>query len=64
MLLGQRRRYYRLTGLGEAVCGAGVRRLSTLLERAGSGAWRPGARASGWDVMTSPPAKARARHRS
>jgi DNA-binding PadR family transcriptional regulator len=38
----QRRRYYRLTGLGERVCAAEIERLSKLLERAGSGAWRPG----------------------
>lgn len=38
----QRRRYYRLTALGERVCAAEVKRLSTLLQRAGSGAWRPG----------------------
>jgi DNA-binding PadR family transcriptional regulator len=41
-LTEQRRRYYRLTGLGEQVCAAEVRRLSKLLDRAGSGAWRPG----------------------
>jgi DNA-binding PadR family transcriptional regulator len=29
----QRRRYYRITGLGEAVCRAEVRRLSMLIER-------------------------------
>ncbi len=29
----QRRRYYRITGLGEAVCRAEVRRLSSLIER-------------------------------
>ena len=38
----QRRRYYRLTGLGERVCSAEVERLSKLLQRAGDGAWRPG----------------------
>ena len=39
----QRRRYYRLSGLGERVCAAEVERLSTLLERAGvPGAWKPG----------------------
>jgi DNA-binding PadR family transcriptional regulator len=38
----QRRRYYRLTSLGEQVCAAEVKRLSNLLDRAGSGAWRPG----------------------
>lgn len=38
----QRRRYYRLTGLGERVCGAEVERLSKLLQRAGNGAWKPG----------------------
>lgn len=38
----QRRRYYRLTALGERVCAAEVKRLSDLLERAGSGAWKPG----------------------
>ena len=38
----QRRRYYRLSGLGELVCAAEVARLSTLLKRAGgSGAWKP-----------------------
>jgi DNA-binding PadR family transcriptional regulator len=43
----QRRRYYRLTRLGERVCAAEVRRLSKLIERAGSGSWRP--RAAGPD---------------
>ena len=38
----QRRRYYRLTGLGERVCSAEVERLSKLLQRAGNGAWKPG----------------------
>lgn len=38
----QRRRYYRLTGLGERVCAAEVERLSKLLQRAGRGAWTPG----------------------
>jgi len=38
----QRRRYYRLTGLGERVCAAEIERLSKLLERAGGGAWQPG----------------------
>jgi DNA-binding PadR family transcriptional regulator len=39
----QRRRYYRLSGLGERVCAAEVERLSSLLERAGgTGAWKPG----------------------
>ena len=38
----QRRRYYRLTGLGERVCSAEVERLSKLLERASNGAWKPG----------------------
>ena len=38
----QRRRYYRLTALGERVCAAEVRRLSNLLERAGAAAWKPG----------------------
>jgi len=37
----QRRRYYRLTGLGERVCAAEVERLSTLLERAGGIAMKP-----------------------
>ncbi len=32
----QRRRYYRLTGLGERVCDAEVARLRTLIERAGA----------------------------
>jgi DNA-binding PadR family transcriptional regulator len=38
----QRRRYYRLTSLGERVCAAEVKRLSTLIERASGGAWRAG----------------------
>lgn len=38
----QRRRYYRLTALGEQVCAAEVERLSKLLERTGHGAWKPG----------------------
>ena len=38
----QRRRYYRLTGLGERVCSAEVDRLTKLLQRAGGKAWRPG----------------------
>jgi DNA-binding PadR family transcriptional regulator len=29
----ERRRYYRITGLGERVCAAEVRRLSTMIER-------------------------------
>jgi DNA-binding PadR family transcriptional regulator len=33
----QRRRYYRLTGLGEQVAAAELRRLATLLDRAGAG---------------------------
>ena len=33
----QRRRYYRLTGLGEQVAAAELRRLATLLNRAGVG---------------------------
>ena len=35
----QRRRYYRLTGLGETVCAAEVRRLQALVRRAGSSDW-------------------------
>jgi DNA-binding PadR family transcriptional regulator len=35
----QRRRYYRLTGLGEQVCQAELRRLRSLVRRAGSPAW-------------------------
>jgi DNA-binding PadR family transcriptional regulator len=35
----QRRRYYRLTGLGEQVCAAELRRLHALLQRAGSPQW-------------------------
>lgn len=35
----QRRRYYRLTGLGERVCAAELRRLDTLIRRAGSPEW-------------------------
>jgi DNA-binding PadR family transcriptional regulator len=34
----RRRRYYRLTGLGQRVCQAELDRLSTLLERSGSAA--------------------------
>ena len=34
----QRRRYYRLTGLGQRVCEAELERLATLLERSRSGA--------------------------
>ncbi len=34
----QRRRYYRLTGLGQRVCQAELERLTTLLERSRSGA--------------------------
>ncbi len=34
----QRRRYYRLTGLGQRVCHAEMERLTTLLERSRSGA--------------------------
>ena len=37
----QRRRYYRLTGLGERVCSAELARLSNLLQRAGASR-RPG----------------------
>lgn len=32
----QRRRYYRLSGLGERVCAAELERLQTLIERAGT----------------------------
>ena len=35
----QRRRYYRLTGLGQQVCIAELRRLETLIRRAGSPDW-------------------------
>jgi DNA-binding PadR family transcriptional regulator len=35
----QRRRYYRLTGLGEQVCQAELRRLQALVRRAGSPTW-------------------------
>ena len=35
----QRRRYYRLTGLGEQVCHAELRRLQVLVRRAGSPNW-------------------------
>jgi DNA-binding PadR family transcriptional regulator len=35
----QRRRYYRLTGLGERVCAAELRRLEALIRRAGSPDW-------------------------
>lgn len=35
----QRRRYYRLTGLGEQVCAAELRRLDALVRRAGSADW-------------------------
>ncbi len=38
----QRRRYYRLTGLGERVCAAEVERLRALIERAGRGSWSRG----------------------
>jgi len=38
----QRRRYYRLTGLGERVCSTEIERLSKLVQRAGGGAWKPG----------------------
>ena len=37
----QRRRYYRLTGLGERVCSAEIGRLSKLVHRAGGRAWKP-----------------------
>ena len=36
----QRRRYYRLTGLGEAVCAAEIQRLANLVERSRSAAAR------------------------
>lgn len=39
-----RRRYYRLTGLGERVLAAELRRLATLVEWAGDLALRPGGR--------------------
>ena len=35
----QRRRYYRLTGLGERVCAAELQRLEALVRRAGSPDW-------------------------
>jgi DNA-binding PadR family transcriptional regulator len=35
----QRRRYYRLTGLGERVCAAELERLDALVRRAGSPQW-------------------------
>jgi DNA-binding PadR family transcriptional regulator len=35
----QRRRYYRLTGLGERVCTAELQRLERLIRRAGSPEW-------------------------
>ena len=35
----QRRRYYRLTGLGERVCAAELQRLQALIRRAGSPEW-------------------------
>ena len=35
----QRRRYYRLTGLGERVCAAELQRLEALVRRAGSADW-------------------------
>ena len=35
----QRRRYYRLTGLGERVCAAELSRLEALIRRAGSPDW-------------------------
>lgn len=35
----QRRRYYRLTGLGEQVCAAELARLRALIRRAGSPDW-------------------------
>jgi hypothetical protein len=39
----QRRRYYRLTGLGERVCASELQRLEALIRRAGSPDWaRPG----------------------
>lgn len=38
----QRRRYYRLTGLGERVCAAELARLDALIRRAGSPEWARG----------------------
>lgn len=38
----QRRRYYRLTGLGERVCVAELERLAALVQRAGGQAWVAG----------------------
>lgn len=38
----QRRRYYRLTGLGERVCVAELQRLAALVERAGGQEWVAG----------------------
>ena len=38
----QRRRYYRLTGLGERACDAEVARLRALIERASRGRWARG----------------------
>ena len=35
----QRRRYYKLTGLGERVCKAELQRLQALIKRAGSPDW-------------------------
>jgi DNA-binding PadR family transcriptional regulator len=35
----QRRRYYRLTGLGERVCALELQRLEALVKRAGSADW-------------------------
>ena len=35
----ERRRYYRLTGLGEQVCAAELQRLDALVRRAGSPEW-------------------------
>jgi DNA-binding PadR family transcriptional regulator len=35
----QRRRYYRLTGLGERACASELRRLEALVRRAGSPEW-------------------------
>lgn len=40
----QRRRYYRLTGLGERVCDAEVARLRALIKRASRGSWAHGLR--------------------
>jgi DNA-binding PadR family transcriptional regulator len=37
----QRRRYYRLTGLGERVCSAELARLANLIQRAGGASRRP-----------------------